>query len=108
MKYLKFDRVPQTVPGTRENTIDKTIPELRKSSFDTLSQRANQRALVASISSGDQEQVCLFDQKVLQILAAIAPVSQAQAAISAQAKAGATSRSSVLAGVNSTPTTNPI
>lgn len=78
MKQLQLDRRPQAVPGTREDTIYKPIPQLRESRLHALAQRTDQRTLLSDCVRRQQQQVGFFNQQVLHLLTSIAPISQAQ------------------------------
>lgn len=74
MQQFQFDRRPQPVPGTREDTIHKAIPQLRKGRFHPLAQRTDQRPLVAGLGGGQQQQVGFVQQQVLELFAPLAPI----------------------------------
>src|SRR5262249_8339628 len=83
MKPLQFDRVPQSVPGTREdtiyNTIYNTIPKLRESSLDALPHSTDRRTLLGGFGGSTQKQSGVFDQPIWHAFPAAPAVRQAPA-----------------------------
>src|SRR5262249_29979627 len=76
-------RVPQSVPGSREDTIHKQCPELRESCFNSLADRTDQGTQITGIGRSQQQQFSLFHQPLAEVFAAITQIGQTKTTLNA-------------------------